>query len=530
MPRQLLERRFLLLREQRIRFCRVNFWEFCKTTGPKFYKDERWHLRLNCDVLQALYERRLTKELYIEICNTIAPQWYVITIDFDKLIDNHIYTRLMENQPPRTGKSRTLVLFCEWILGNDTENRVIACSYNDDLATTFSRYTRDGIQERRTLPTEILYCDVFPNSSIKHGNASFKEWALDGEFFNYKGAGIGGSITGKGCNVAIVDDPVKDAEEAYNEVALTKKWQWYTGTFLSRLEDEGDGGIEIINMTRWAGADICGMIQAGPEANEWLELKMEACYFVYDNEVVIDSHMLCPTLLSKRKYDSLQRNMDEAIFQANYHQTALDMQGRLYKAFKTYTALPTDNDGFSVVERIISYTDTADLGTDFLCCIIAAEYCKQLYIIDVLYTKDGMEITEPATAKMLFDNQCTDATIESNNGGRGFARNVERELWEVHKSRSPGIKWFNQTKNKVARILSNATYIMNNVYMPINWRERWPLFAKALSTYQREGKNKNDDGPDTLTGLVELIIEADTGILDYYKQKAAEMAAAKEGK
>ncbi len=523
-----MEKKLLLLREQRIRLCRKSFWEYCKTTGPKFYTDERWHLRLNCEVLQALYERRLTKQLYIYLCNRFAPVWYVVTVDFDRLIDDHIYTRLIENLPPRTGKSRTLVNFCKWILGDDTTNRVIACSYNDDLATTFSRYTRDGIQEKKTMPTEILFEDIFPNSSIKHGNASYKEWALDGEFFNYKGAGIGGSITGKGCNVSIVDDPVKDAETAYNEEALAKIWSWYTGTFLSRLEDEGKGGIEIVNHTRWASGDICGRILEGPEANEWLELKMEACYFDYDdNGDISEWNMLCPSLLSRKKYESLQRIMDDSIFQANYHQTALDAKGRLYTSFKTYSSLPVDEDGNSVIERVIGYGDTADEGIDHLCFPVAAEYNKQLFLLDVLYTKEAMEITEPAAAKMLYDNEVTEATIESNNGGRGYARAVEGILWTKHQSRTPSIKWFHQTKNKRARILSNATYVMNNVYFPINWRERWPAFAKALSTYQREGKNKHDDAPDALTGLVELILDSNMGWLDFYEQEAAKIEAAK---
>lgn len=531
-------------RQAIIRQCRSSFWIYCKIESPKFYRDDRWHLRLLCEVLQAFYERRLDKAVYRELCETYAPAWYVERIDFDSIIDDHIFTRIMTNIPPRLGKSRTLVNFCKWVFGRSTKNRVITGSYNNDLAQTFSRYTRDGICQLRNKPTEIVYADIFPGTKIKRGNAGYKEWALEGEFFNYRGTGVMGTITGKGGNIQIVDDPIKGALEAFNEEHLEKVWSWYTGTFLSRLEDgdaeqvtpaelvvDEEDGLQIMNMTRWAAGDPCGRILAGPEAAEWLVLLMEAGYGEQpvpgrDNEQE-PVHMLCPSLLSKRKYLSLRRNMDQAIFNANYHQVALDQQGRLYQSFKTYEHLPTNDAGQCVVERIIAYGDTADEGDDFFAMPVAAIYQKQAYILDFLYTKAAMEITEPAAAEMLVKTDCGTAHIESNNGGRGFTRNVERILRDVHKSHKPSVNWFHQSKNKQARILSNATYVTKNVFWPIGWQNRWPELYKALSTYQREGKNKHDDAPDAVTGLVEQILEGNTGWLDF---AAAEIERMKEDK
>ena len=124
------------------------------------------------------------------------------------------------------------------------------------------------------------------------------------------------------------------------------------------------------------------------------------------------------------------------------------------------------------------------------------------YILDVLYTKEPMEVTEPATAKMLTKHNVGCALIESNNGGRGFARNVDRECKELGNKHTV-VKWFHQNQNKIARILSNSTSVMNNVYFPVNWEDLWPEFAKAMKTYQREGKNLNDDAPDAVTGVYE---------------------------
>ena len=120
----------------------------------------------------------------------------------------------------------------------------------------------------------------------------------------------------------------------------------------------------------------------------------------------------------------------------------------------------------------------------------------------MIYTKDEMEITEPKTAAMLTRNNVGNALIESNNGGRGFARNVERELREKGNYHT-AVKWFHQSQNKTARILSNSTGIMNNVLFPVGWEDMWPEFATDLMKYQKEGKNVHDDAPDALTGVYE---------------------------
>jgi predicted phage terminase large subunit-like protein len=209
--------------------------------------------------------------------------------------------------------------------------------------------------------------------------------------------------------------------------------------------------------------------------------------------------MLCPELLSQKRYNSLKALADFPIFMANYHQKPLDVEGCLYSGFKTYIALP-DN-----TERIIARVDTADEGSDFLCCIIAHELKGEAYVTDIYYTKDSMEITEPETARRLYNQQVNYCLIESNNGGKGFSRNVEKNLWDKHKSRHTIIDWFHQSANKLARILSNSTFAMNHIYFPADWFTRWPDFYRDIMAFQKEGKNKHDDAPDCLTGLCEMI-------------------------
>lgn len=402
----------------------------------------------------------------------------------------YVCKRLIINMPPRHGKTRTLVRFCEWALGVNNSNRIIACSYNDETASDFSRYTRDGIAEKPNSQFDIVFSDIFPETRLKDGNAAFEKWALRGQHFNYIGAGIGGSITGKGGSLLINDDPIKDARTAFNENALDEIWRWYTGTFLSRKEE---GALEILNMTRWAMKDPCGRTLDGPNADQWYQLRME----VFSN-----GEMLCPSLLSYQSYMTLKAEMDPMIFAANYHQEPFDLKGTLYHDLKTYDELPRNEEGQIAFDKRISYTDTADQGNDYHVTVVAGVHNRDAWLLDVQCTKDGMEITEPQTAEMLLANRVHLARIESNNGGRGFARAVRRLLGPAS---STDIQWFHQSENKQARILTMSNFVMLHVHFPSDWKQRWPEFAKMIGSYQREGKNEHDDGPDALTGLAEMI-------------------------
>jgi predicted phage terminase large subunit-like protein len=106
------------------------------------------------------------------------------------------------------------------------------------------------------------------------------------------------------------------------------------------------------------------------------------------------------------------------------------------------------------------------------------------------------------------------ADIESNNGGRGFSRSVERILKKDHRSSRVIINAFHQSKNKKARILSNATWVMEHIYFPKNWKDKFPEYYDAINKYQKEGKNLHDDAPDATTGIAEKIGQGSTFSFD----------------
>ncbi len=389
------------------------------------------------------------------------------------------------------GKSYTASLFSQWVFGKSIKNQVITASYNEKMSSKFSKTVRDGIGLESTSPTEIAYADIFPETKIKHGDSAMMSWSLEGHYHNYLATSAKGSLTGMRANIAIIDDLIKDAYESFNERILDEKWEWYTDTFLSRVLE---GGIQIVIATRWSTKDLTGRLIA-KNPDDWYVLSMKACL----NEDT--KEMLCDELMSWERYSEIKELTSEEIFMANYQQQPIEVMGRLYNNLQTYNynELPE-------FEEIINYTDTADKGNDYLASLVAGVKDGQLYLLDVYFTQDDMTITEGKTADMLYDNKVNRAIIESNNGGSGFARAVERIIKEKYKSRYTSFTHFHQSKNKEARILTMSAFVQNNIFFPEDWGKRWTDFYIAVNTYQREFKNnKHDDAVDALTGLAEQV-------------------------
>lgn len=449
-------------RQAKRELARREFFYFCNLMASDFYKPERRYLVELCEALQAFYEDEKAKVLII-------------------------------NEPPRHGKSRTASLFVEWVLGRNPAEKIMTGSYNNILSATFAKNVRNAIQEVKADENITVYSDIFPNVRIKRGDAAMDMWSLDGGYNSYLATSPSGTATGFGCSLLIIDDIIKNAEEAYNETAKEKSWLWFANTMLSRLEE---GGKILIIMTRWASDDLAGRA---------IEHFGDAAKVITMQALQPDGTMLCDEILSRRSYEEKVRAMGADIASANYQQEPIDLKGQLYSSFKTYDRIPTDANGNPLFTSIRNYTDTADTGSDYLCSIVYGVYNDEAYVLDLLYTKDAMEETEPAMAAMLYKNGVNVVDFESNNGGRGFARQVRRILQDTYKSNKTVINTFAQTKNKTARILSNSTWVMEHIYFPTNWKDRWPEYYRAMTRYQREGKNAHDDAPDATTGIAEKI-------------------------
>lgn len=455
-----------LQRKAQLELCRRDFWEFCKIMVPAFYKEDRPFLKELCHNWQTFYE---------------DPEEKVLVI----------------NEPPRHGKSLTAQLFSCWAFGKNPKEKIITGSYNEQLSKTFSRNVRDRINERKAEKGRTVYSDIFPGTKIKKGNSAANLWALSGQYASYLATSPGGTVTGFGCSLMIVDDIVKNAEEALNETVLESHYEWFVNTMLSRLEK---GGKIIIIATRWATKDLSGRII---EHYKSINVPVRV---IIKKALQDDGTMLCEDILDRKSYDLISKTMGQEIVKANYDQQPMDITGRLYNVgFDTYTKLPKDKEGNDVLEEICAYIDTADKGDDYLCMIIYGLYRGQAYVLDVYFTKESMEVTEPETARRLVDFKVNRAFCESNNGGRGFGRSVERIMREKHHWYKTYLDMFTQSRNKKARILSSATWCQQNIKFPVGWEVNFNEFYIDVMSYQREGKMKHDDAEDVLAGMYDRI-------------------------
>ncbi|EAC8477278.1 hypothetical protein JH67_02975 [Listeria monocytogenes] len=454
----------LVQRELAIRKARRNFYAFCRLLHPDFYKPDRVYLKDMCDTLQDFYEDKIKKKI------------------------------LIINLPPRFGKTFTARLFILWAFGQDKNLKVMTASYNQMLSVLFAQQTRDGIMYEDESLKQEYFTNIFPSTKIKQGDAAKGFWSLDGSpQKNYLATSPGGTSTGIGARYLLVDDIIKSAQEAYNERTLESIWEWYNSTLVQRMERPRK---QILIMTRWSTGDLAGrMIAARGDDVHVLSYRAQQ----------EDGTMLCDDIMTAEEFEQVTQDMNEDIKEANYNQVAIDIKGRLYTAFKTYTDIPRDEKGNPLFTKIWAYTDTADTGEDYFCMFVFGEYNKEAYVLDVVYTQEPVEASEGMAAKKLFENRVNHARFERNNGGRMIERNVRNKLQNQYNSNYTKVDGFYQSKNKVARILSSAGWVMEHIYFPVNWTDKWPELHKALFKYQRAGKNAHDDAPDALTGICETL-------------------------
>lgn len=488
----------------KIELSRRSFYEFCRALYPNFYKKNRYYLKYICDELQEFIEDDTVKVF-------------------------------MLSMPSQHGKSFSVCNLVSWLLGRYKNFRIMTGSYNELLSTKFSKDARDTIQKDITNQEDILlYKDIFA-TKIERGYSAAKMWKTNtSDLINYLATSPNGSATGFGADLLIIDDLIKSAYEANNEVILEKHWAWFSQTMLSRLI--GPKSKIILIGTRWSEDDLIGRYQRLCDK--------EKIKYKQINIPIIDENgeMLCDEIVSKERLEQQRASMcvneaGRAIFYANYYQEPQDIKNRLYSDFKLYNPdlikeknQEKNQNKMSMVfgevinlneeekiekeqelneeivfDRIFSYTDTADEGNDYLCSLFFGVYNYELYLLDVIYTQAKMEITEPLVASTIDKLESTENVIESNNGGKGFARNVKRILQDTLNNQYCNIEWFHQIKNKIARIKSNSATVNRVVHMPNDWADKWPEFCRDIKKYNIEG-SEHDDCADALTGAIEYAL------------------------
>ena len=461
-----------VLRERLIREARTDLLPFTRATMPTFDPAE-FHVRY----------------------------YHVLTLFAEGKIK-----KLMVFMPPQHGKSEgSTRRLPAYILGRNPDNKIAVVSYSAPKARKFNR------EIQRIIDTPE-YAEIFPETRLNSSNITTvagawlrnaDECEIVGHRGGFKTVGVGGPLTGEPVDTLIMDDIYKDAKTAWSAVVREAIEDWYDTVAETRLHNNSQ---QLIVFTRWHEKDLAGRLleQQGiydpvNNPNGWVVVTYQAIKkgapTEYDPRE--EGTALWPERHNLEKLEAI-RTRNPHVFESLYQQDPKPLQGLMYEnPFKEYDILPATK-----LRKVKNYTDTADEGADFLCSITYLETEIGNFVLDVLYTAKPMEYTEPKTAEMLTKHAVELAVVESNNGGRGFARNVEKQarLMGNNKTR---IKWFHQSQNKAVRIFTHSAEVQNLTYFPRGWAQMWPDFYQALTHYMKVGKNAHDDAPDALTGTVE---------------------------
>jgi len=248
--------------------------------------------------------------------------------------------RLIVNLGPRHGKSQlTSRLFPTWYLGRNPRNSVILATYNESMSWDFGR-------DCRALINDPVYSQIFPDVKLKAGSASVDrlETEQGGKLFL---AGVGGSLTGRGSSIILVDDPIKSREDADSPTKREKLWSWYNQVLKTRLMTAT--GAIIIIQTRWHEDDLVGRITD----------PMNACYSAAEAKKwrLIDLPALA------KENDVLGRKVGEALWPERFPVTYLhelrEADGRGFQAL--YQGSPTPEKGnFFSADKMRVYTRPTD--------------------------------------------------------------------------------------------------------------------------------------------------------------------------
>jgi predicted phage terminase large subunit-like protein len=233
--------------------------------------------------------------------------------------------RLIISMPPRHGKSMLASeFFPAWFLGRNPDRYVIAASYAQELSDDFGRKVRNQIQD-------TTFKAVFGNVGLADDSTSAKRFNTQkgGAYF---AVGVGGAITGRGAHLLIIDDPVKNREEAESETFRRRAWDWYTSTAYTRLMP--DGAIVVI-MTRWHEDDLVGRILREHNHEGWEVLELPAI----DERGVA----LWPEQYSITVLENIRRTIGNRDWSALYQQKPTPDEGDYFKRewVHWYDTLPT---------------------------------------------------------------------------------------------------------------------------------------------------------------------------------------------
>lgn len=443
----------------RKREARDNFWAFCLYMDPEFFTKRSFLIQVALAFMR----------VYRSFC------------------DKKIY-RLAVSMPPRAGKSYISSLFIAWMFGHFPEHSVMRNCCSDTLYNKLSYDTRNIVRS-------VKYQEIFPEAKLSGDKQNVKGWNLQSSRqVGYFGAGVGGTVIGFGASMlAMTDDLYKSLEDALSDTNNEKVWSWKQGTHDSRIEGNA---CSIDIGTRWSETDVLGRLESSGKYDEIIRIAA-----LDEND-----QSFCEDVHTTEYYHEIRQDLDESIWEAEYMQNPIEAKGLLFPKSELNRYRRKD-----IIDRKseggVGACDVADEGDDDFSAPFGQIFGDKIFITDVVFTKDPVEISEPRITQMILDEKCDKIRIESNNGGRIFGKNVRTGL--AKKRHKCEVQTKATTSNKATRILMRSGWIKKHcVFLhddDIIKGSDYDRFMKSLTGYKKEGGNKHDDAPDSLTILAEYI-------------------------
>jgi predicted phage terminase large subunit-like protein len=433
--------------------------------------------RLQATASPALFARKVSQGRW-KLANHLATLDKAIT---DTLIGKDDLRRLLVMMPPRHGKSElTSGHLPAWHTGVFPDRTTMLCSYAASIAHLFGR---------RNLALFDAHGPSLFGHRVNPRVSAAGEWELDGHRGGMTSRGIGGDQTGRGFHLGIIDDPIKNAEQAGSKTVRDSVWEWYQSTFYTRLEPDG---AVIVIQTRWHMDDLAGRLlrEMQDGGDQWRVVKMPA--------IGHDGAALWPERWSVEKLGEIKRAIGSYYWSALYDQEPIPEGGRIFRRewFDVVDAAP------ALCRRAVRFWDTAsaEAGSDgdWSAGALVAEHQGTLYICDVQHGQ-----WSPAARDRIIEDAARSDPLrypdlqlwveqEHGNSGKAVGHLMRQNLARF------GCRTEVPTTNKVARSrpLQAQAEIKNVKLVRGNWNQR---FLDELTAFP---DGLHDDQVDAVSGAV----------------------------
>lgn len=398
-----------------------------------------------------------------------------------EMVEDGAIKRLMVFMPPRHSKSMTVTeTFPSWFIGKNPERRVIEVSYGDSLAQRFGKYNRQKVSE---YGKAIFDLEISPDKS------SMTDWDIKGHRGGMISVGIGGSITGQGADLLLIDDPIKNREEANSEVYRQKVWDEWQNTLYTRLHP---GGAVIIILTRWHEDDLAGRL-LNPEygiVEDWDIVSLPALAEANDPMGREPGEALWPERYGIEALEGIKNTVGSHTWTALYQQHPTPLEGGMIKRgwWKYYKELPGKFD--EVIQSWdMAFKDTAK--SDFVVGQVWGRIGAEKYLLDQVRARMDFPTTVQAVKNLSAKwPQSLYRLVEDKANGTAVIATLNRELG--------GMVAENPEGSKEARMAAiSASIEAGNVYIPDPSIAPWINdFIEELSAFPN---GRHDDQADCLS-------------------------------